>query len=255
MKATLADDFLPRRIFPPPEEAPEDETGVLGFSREITCEMLAEAYYHGIFPWPEEDEYIPWCSPGERGVIPLEEFHIGKNCRRLLRQEPFELRVDTAFQAVLEGCAAAARPGQDGTWIVPKMLKSYLQFHAQGWAHSFECWERQSGELVGGLYGVSVGGVFCGESMFFRVSGASKFALVAAALTLKKCGVKLIDCQMVTPTTQAFGARVIPRKEYLEALRRLRGAPLTTGKLQENIPTPTQIARWNPQSPDPLTDI
>ena len=217
-------------IFPDPEES-ADEDGIVGFSYELNAAMLQDAYSHGIFPWPFDEQLIPWCSPPERGVIPLTEFHVPRSVRKLLKINNLELRVDTAFAAVVQGCAAQERP-EGGTWITPKIIRAYCELHETGWAHSFETWERDSGTLVGGMYGVSVGRIFSGESMFHTVTGASKIALVGAARVLSQCGVTLLDTEMVTSTTALFGAREIPRADFLRQLAAGRGAPLSTEALR-----------------------
>ena len=212
-------------IFPDPLCA--DEDGIVAVSRTIDPEMLTDAYYHGIFPWPfgEGHRLIPWCAPHRRGVIFLNEFHIPGSFERELKKNRFTLRVDHDFSAVICGCAAAPRKGQDGTWITSQVIAAYTKLHQMGYAHSIEAYT-PDGELAGGLYGISIGRIFCGESMFFRISGASKFALVSLAQILKKLGAKLIDTQMVTPLTAAFGAKEIPSREYLKLLKVLRGEPL-----------------------------
>ena len=204
-------------IFPDPETS-ADEEGVVGFSYDLNAAMLQDAYSHGIFPWPFDDEVIPWVSPPMRGVIPLEEFHIPKSFRRELRKCQFELRTDTAFAEVIRGCATQERP-DGGTWITPKIIRAYCELHEAGWAHSFETWNIVTGQLVGGLYGVSVGKIFSGESMFHRETGASKFALVGAAEELRRRGVTVLDTEMVTSTTALFGAREVPRAQFLQWLR------------------------------------
>lgn len=210
-------------VFPPVETA--GEGGALGFTTELDCRMLADAYWHGIFPWPYEKETVLWCSPPARGVLFLDRFHLPRRLRRELKTMPFEFRINTAFDRVIETCAATPRPGQPGSWITPKLITAYKQFHRLGFAHSFEAFD-PAGNLAGGMYGVSLGGIFCGESMFFHQSGASKFALVHAVETLKRAGVMLLDTQMVTPVTASFGACEIPRADYLELLAKYRGAPL-----------------------------
>lgn len=204
-------------IFPDPETS-ADEEGVVGFSYDLNAAMLQDAYSHGIFPWPFDDEVIPWVSPPIRGVIPLEEFHIPRSFRRELRKTRFELRIDTAFAEVIRGCATQERP-DGGTWITPKIIRAYCELHEAGWAHSFETWNIVTGQLVGGLYGVSVGKIFSGESMFHRETGASKFALVGAAEELRRRGVTILDTEMVTSTTALFGAREVPRAKFLQWLR------------------------------------
>ena len=221
---------FPPSIFPNPEEADNVE-GIVSFSYDLNAEMLQDAYSHGIFPWPFDECIIPWVSPPERGVIPFEEFHIPRSFQRQLRKEQFKLRIDTAFEEVIRGCATQERP-EGGTWITPKIIEAYCELHQTGWAHSFETWEKETGRLVGGMYGVSVGRIFSGESMFHIVTGASKFALVGAANILQRCGVTVLDTEMVTSTTALFGAREIPRAQLLKLLKAGRGKPLSTDDLR-----------------------
>ena len=203
------------------------------FTDRITLEMLQEAYWHGFFPWPEDSraKTIPWVHPKIRGLLPLNSFHIPHTVKRLLKKSPFELRIDTAFEEVLQHCAV--RNDGEETWITPEIRRAYLEFHQAGWAHSFETWNRETGTLAGGLYGVSIGGIFAGESMFYRESGASKFALACLGLTLQECGAFLIDTQMVTPVTEQFGANYYYREDYLEALQALRSEPFPTEILRD----------------------
>ena len=214
-------DNLSQSVFPDPESA--DESGIVAYSRSVNCSMLADAYRNGIFPWPfgEDEELIPWVAPPVRGVLMLDEFHIPKSFRRELKKLPFSCRIDSDFRAVISACASVERKDQPGTWITGQMIDAYCQFHKLGYAHSFETYD-DSGKLVGGLYGVESGRVFCGESMFHYVSGASKFAFVAMVEFLKANGFVMVDTQMVTPVTAMFGAKEIPSKEYLELFRELR---------------------------------
>ena len=213
-----------KSIFPSPEQA--DENGIVAVSREIHPAMLADAYSHGIFPWPfgEEYELIPWCAPLERGVIFLDEFHIPSSFQREMKKLRFTCRVDHDFRAVIRACAEVSRPEQEGTWITEKIIDAYCEFHRLGYAHSFETYD-EDGKLAGGLYGISVGRIFCGESMFFKVSGASKFAFVKMVEILRKLDVVLIDTQMATNATAAFGAREIPSAEYICLLKQYGGKP------------------------------
>ena len=212
-------------IFPEPESA--DEHGIVAFSRDLNCAMLADAYQHGIFPWPfgEDIPYIPWASPEQRGILFCDQLHIPRSLARDMKKMKFVFKVDCAFEDVIRNCAAMERPDQDDTWITATMIKNYVEFHQLGYAHSFEAYD-ESGELAGGLYGVSVGRVFCGESMFYRISGASKFAFVKMVEFLKAHGVVLIDTQMVTNATASFGARLVSRTDYLALLRIYGGEPL-----------------------------
>ena len=205
------------------------------YSDVITLRMLQEAYWHGIFPWPDEDESaaIPWCLPKYRGMIPIDCFHIPHTVMRLMKKNLYEVRIDTAFEQVIRNCAR--RNDGEPTWITSAVIQAYLEFHQAGWAHSFEVWNRETGALAGGLYGVSIGGVFAGESMFYRESGASKIALAALGRTLCRCGVKLIDTQMVTDVTALFGAEYYPATVYLRCLHQFRGEPLSTESLRTGL--------------------
>ncbi len=203
------------------------------YTDTISVPMLKEAYWHGLFPWPDGsgDGNIPWVCPQIRGLILLDDFHIPKTVTRLLKKGTFELRIDTAFEEVITHCAIR-NDGSD-TWITEKLKKAYCKFHEAGWAHSFEAWNRETGTLAGGLYGVSVGEVFAGESMFFRETGASKFALAHLGKVLQKCGVKLLDTQMVTPVTELFGAAYYHAGDYIRCLEHFRNAPLDTNTLRQ----------------------
>jgi leucyl/phenylalanyl-tRNA--protein transferase len=175
--------------------------------------LLVRAYREGIFPMALDDGEIGWFSPDPRGVIPLETFHVPARLARVVRSARFEIRIDTAFEAVMRACAE--RPN-DGTWISEEIVESYLALHRLGLAHSVEVWRQ--GDLVGGLYGVSLGGAFFGESMFHRETDASKVALVALVERLKRRGFTLLDTQWVTEHLEQFGATEIPREEYLRRL-------------------------------------
>lgn len=203
------------------------------YTNHITIDLLKAAYWNGYFPWPSGDpgEQIPWVSPNGRGIIPLERFHVPHTVKRLIKKNTFELRIDTAFEDVIRACASVPR-AEGGTWITEQIISAYTEFHHAGWAHSFEAWNRETNTLAGGLYGVSIGRVFAGESMFFRESGASKFALAMLGETLKKLGVVLLDTQMVTPTTELFGADYYSGESYIEILPQLRAAPFTTQQLR-----------------------
>ena len=175
--------------------------------------LLVRAYREGIFPMALEDGRIGWFSPDPRGIIPLETFHIPSRLARVVRSGHFEIRIDTAFEAVMRACGE--RP-DDGTWISEEIVESYLALHRLGLAHSVEVW--RSGQLVGGLYGVSLGGAFFGESMFHRETDASKVALVALVDRLTRRGFTLLDTQWVTEHLEQFGGAEIPRTEYLRRL-------------------------------------
>lgn len=208
-------------MFPDPRTADDD---AIAISRSLNCEMLREAYASGIFPWPFEEESVLWASPRMRGILMLDEFHCPKSFQREMKKLPFTLRIDTDFESVIRHCAAAERPEGEGTWITEKIINAYCRFHRMKMAHSFEVY-LPDGSLAGGLYGVPVGKIFCGESMFYTVSGASKFAFVKLAEILRAYDFVMIDTQMVTNLTAAFGAREIPCAEYFELLDKYGAMP------------------------------
>lgn len=198
-------------IFPKPDLAEPD--GLLAVGGDLSTERLLLAYQNGIFPWYSDDTPILWYSPHERFVLYPDELNISKSMRQVLRSGKLKITVDTCFNDVITACSTAPREGQDGTWIVPDMIAAYNRLHLEGYAHSVEVW--QDDKLVGGLYGVHVGGVFCGESMFSRVSNASKTALIYLCNT----GIyKLIDCQVHTDHLESMGARMISREQYMDVL-------------------------------------
>lgn len=178
----------------------------------IPLELLLAAYREGVFPMAEPSGDLLWFSPDPRGVLPLENFHVPHGLRRALKRGEFEIRVNTAFREVMLGCAQ-----REETWISAQILETYCALHVRGEAHSVEAW--CEGELAGGLYGVSMGGAFFGESMFHRVTDASKVALVALVKRLRERGFALLDLQWVTPHLRQFGAQEIPRREYLAQLK------------------------------------
>ncbi len=202
--------------FPPPHLAIRE--GLLAVGGDLSIDRLALAYSQGIFPWYAEDDPILWWSPDPRLVLYPPELHVSSSLRRLLKKDRFRFTLDTAFGAVIRGCAAVRGADHPGTWIVPEMITAYERLHAKGLAHSVEAWFE--GELAGGLYGVSLGRTFFGESMFTRVSNASKAALVALIRNLQQAGFDLVDCQVTTPHLMQFGAREIPRTRFLKDLRR-----------------------------------
>ncbi len=185
--------------------------GLVALGGDLSVARLLLAYRSGIFPWSVEP--ITWWSPHQRGIIEFNRFHVGQTLRRVLRQKPFEITVDKAFREVMEGCALTRA---QGNWISPQFINAYTELHKAGHAHSVECWK--DGQLAGGIYGVACGGVFAAESMFYRVSNASKVALVSLVELLQESGFAFIDIQMVTATTLAFGAREISRCDYLSRL-------------------------------------
>ena len=197
--------------FPPVERALRRPNGLLAAGGDLSPQRLLRAYRLGIFPWFSEGEPILWWSPDPRTVLFPPELKISRSLRKTLRKKLFQVRADTAFEAVMEGCRQP-RPGQPGTWITEEMKQAYCRLHALGVSHSVETW--RDGQLVGGLYGVALGRMFYGESMFSRESDASKAALVGLVRQLDAWGFGLIDCQMRTPLLASFGAREIPRVQF-----------------------------------------
>ncbi|MDR6941717.1 leucyl/phenylalanyl-tRNA--protein transferase [Mucilaginibacter pocheonensis] len=203
-----------RLLFPEPDLAEPD--GLLAVGGDLSTKRLLLAYQNGIFPWYSDDTPILWYSPHERFVLYPQELKITKSMRQVLRSGKFTVTADTCFNEVITACAAAPRDGQDGTWITDDMKAAYNQLHAEGHAHSVEVWEHN--ELVGGIYGVQVGGVFCGESMFSRVSNASKTALIHLCQSGQY---QLVDCQVHTAHLESLGARMISREQYMAVLKNL----------------------------------
>jgi leucyl/phenylalanyl-tRNA--protein transferase len=201
--------------FPPVERALKNPNGLLAAGGELSTERLLEAYRRGVFPWYSGAEPVLWWSPDPRMVLYCDELKVSRSLGKSVRNKGYEVRVDSAFAAVLAGCSD--RP--HGTWLGAQMKKAYLRLHREGYAHSFETWRGH--DLVGGLYGVAIGRMFYGESMFSKASDASKVALVALAAELRARGFPLIDCQVHTPLLASLGAREIPRKAFLRALATL----------------------------------
>ncbi len=206
---------------PDPEQS--DARGLLAVGGDLRPERLMDAYRRGIFPWYGEGLPILWHSPDPRYVLPIEQLRVNRSLAKAIRRGPYVITLDTAFGEVLRHCAATPRPGQDGTWITDDMVRAYETLHALGHAHSVEAW--LADELVGGLYGVAVGALFCGESMFAHAPDASKIAFVTLVRQLAGWGFELIDCQVHTEHLERFGAEEWPRRRYLDALARLRDRP------------------------------
>ena len=204
----------PPTVWELPAAESADEGGLVGVGADLEPGTLLAAYRRGLFPMPLSGRGpIGWWSPDPRGVLPLDELRVTRSLRRSMRR--YELRVDTAFDAVVEACAD---PGRDGGWITPEFRAAYRRLHDLGWAHSVEAWDPGSGELSGGLYGVAVAGLFAGESMFHRGRDASKVALVGLVERLRASGAVLLDVQWLTPHLASLGARELPRSEYLRRL-------------------------------------
>jgi leucyl/phenylalanyl-tRNA---protein transferase len=210
--------------FPPVERALKNPNGLLAAGGELTVPRLLEAYRHGIFPWYSSAEPVLWWSPDPRMVLYCEELKLSRSLAKSVRNKGYEVRIDTAFAAVLEGCADRA----EGTWLDRSMRAAYLALHRAGYAHSFETW--RGDDLVGGLYGVALGRMFYGESMFSRATDASKVALVKLVATLEARGFPLIDCQVRTELLASLGAREIPRRTFLRALAPLVNYPQDPGR-------------------------
>lgn len=205
--------------FPSLDSALNEPNGLLAIGGDLTPERLLEAYRLGVFPWFSPGEPILWWSPDPRMVLFPQQIKVSRSLEKKLRRGDYEIRFDTAFRAVMEACAEAPRQGQNGTWIVQEMIEAYCRLHELGYAHSAEAW--LDGELVGGLYGVAIGRMFYGESMFHRVTDASKVAFVHLVRLLHQNGYGLIDCQMHTSHLASFGASEIPRAEFMRHLTQL----------------------------------
>jgi leucyl/phenylalanyl-tRNA--protein transferase len=226
----------PADPFPSVDRAMRDPNGLLAAGGDLSPQRLLDAYERGIFPWFGEDDPLLWWSPDPRMVLLLDELHLSRSLRRVVKAGRFEVRFDTAFRDVMRACGEP-RDGQDGTWITPSMLDAYSMLWQLGYAHSIESWA--DGELAGGLYGVAIGRMFYGESMFTRRSDASKVAFVALVRQLSRWGFELIDCQMPTGHLASLGAREIPRADFLSRVASLVRQP--------EVPSP-----WRPD-PDLMT--
>ena len=220
----------PHDPFPPVDRALRDPNGLLAAGADLSPERLIDAYAHGIFPWFSDEDPVLWWSPDPRMVLFPSEVHVSKSLRKRIRSGKIRVTLDSSFLQVMEGCAAP-RPGQDGTWITDEMTEAYVRLFEMGHAHSVEAWEGD--RLVGGLYGVALGRMFFGESMFSRAADASKVALVALARQLERWGFRCIDCQMSTNHLSSLGAREIPRSAFLRQIK-----PLIR---QDPVPSPWKV--------------
>lgn len=214
--------------FPNPRSAPADAP--LAWGRDLSSELLLHAYQQGIFPWYETGQPVLWWCPDPRFVLPPADTVINHGLRRELKKSYWAVTFDQKFSEVMRACARAPRKGQNGTWITEEMLNAYTELHHQGYAHSVECWH--NGVLAGGLYGIAIGGVFFGESMFHKVNNASKIAFAKLVERLNAWEFTLIDCQMPTQHLASFGARNIPRERFLKIL-------------EEALLKPTRRGYWN----------
>ena len=212
-------------IFPDPSLA--DEDGLLAVGGDLSPQRLLMAYGRGIFPWYSENAPILWWSPDPRLILEPSRVHVPKRLERILRQGVFRFTLDTAFERVIAGCAQTPRRGACGTWIVPEMLAAYCRLHELGFAHSIEVWS--GGTLVGGLYGVALGGAFFGESMFYNEPDASKAGFVTLIRALDRAGFILFDCQQTTAHMLRFGGFEVPRDEFLSRLEQALELPSPRG--------------------------
>ncbi len=219
----LTDDF------PPITQALDEPNGLLAAGGGLGTQRLVHAYSRGIFPWFSEGDPVLWWCPDPRMVLPTAHVHISRSLRRRLRRRDYEVSLDRAFPEVLRACAAPRR-GENGTWLVPSMMRAYTRLHEAGAAHSIEVWK--DARLIGGLYGVGLGRMFFGESMFSVQSDASKIALVTMAMQLARWGFPMIDCQMRTSHLETMGAIEIARKDFLDAIERLVQQPPITAPWQ-----------------------
>lgn len=218
-------------IFPPPDYA--DPSGLLAVGGDLSNERLLEAYRLGIFPWYSDDQPILWWSPDPRLVLDLNDFKISRSLRKTLKREVFQVTLDHAFEEVIRACAVVPREAQNGTWITNEMLKAYVNLHGLGYAHSVESWF--GGQLAGGLYGVSLGKCFFGESMFHLKTDASKVALATLVEKLRSWDFHFIDSQMTTEHMLRLGAKELPRRIFLK-------------RLQSALRYPTKRGRWRTDS-------
>jgi leucyl/phenylalanyl-tRNA--protein transferase len=230
---------LDKRLAFPPVELAED--GLLAVGGDLSPERLLLGYGQGIFPWYGPKLPILWHSPDPRMVMTTRELLVNRSLRKAIRRQPYQLRIDTAFAEVLHACAETPRPGQDGTWLVPEMVEAYLRLHRLGFAHSFEAWHGE--HLAGGLYGVSLGGCFFGESMFAHAPDASKIAFCAAIAQLDAWDITLVDCQVHTDHLERFGAHEVSRAEFLGRLRQVLDRPTRRGRWQYGLDLDAWAAR------------
>lgn len=224
-------------LFPPVEKT--DRSGILAVGGDLSRRRLLAAYSRGIFPWYSEGQPLLWHSPNPRFVLVPSDFHLGRTLRKQLLRGVYEVKMDTAFADVIDACARTPRPHQNGTWITDEMKAAYVDLHVSGYAHSVEAWSE--GSLVGGLYGVNLGSVFFGESMFAHAPDASKIAFATACAHFLSWNFTLIDCQQETAHLARFGAQGWPRKKFIEALNAGLKTETRREKWTRNL-TPEQVA-------------
>ena len=223
--------------FPPPVLT--GRQGILAIGGKIDVDWLLEAYSIGVFPWYNDDEPVMWWCPDPRSVAKPGEVKISKSMKRYFTNGIFQLKIDTAFEEVINACRYIPRSNQDGTWINDKIVDTFIELHRMGYAHSFETWE--NGKLVGGLYGISLGKMFFGESMFSKVSNASKFAFISLSEILKANSFMLIDCQVPNSHLISMGCKNIPRLKFLEYIEINRNFNTLKGNWSEKLILPDKI--------------
>jgi leucyl/phenylalanyl-tRNA--protein transferase len=229
----------PHTPFPPVERALKVPNGLLAAGGDLSAERLLAAYRSGIFPWFSEGEPLLWWSPDPRMVLHTDEFKPSRSLAKSLRNRGYQVRIDTAFEAVLEGCAGPRRH-QPGTWLGPEMRAAYTRLHQLGYSHSFETW--LDGKLVGGLYGMAIGRMFYGESMFARATDASKVSLAVLVGTLQAKGFPIVDCQMNTTHLASLGAREIKRADFLRAVAALVNYAEPPGRWESAPPGKAELS-------------
>lgn len=238
----MAIGWLPREhVFPDPNEA--DENGIVAVGGDLNWRRVLAAYACGIFPWPHEDMPLLWFSPEPHYVLTLAELKLWRSLRQAMHKRRFTVTLDKAFPRVIAACGKVARKGEKGSWITPPLRQCYTALHEAGFAHSAEAW--LDGELVGGLYGVSLGGMFCGESMFHIENDASKVAFVALCQQLIRWGFDFVDAETYTAHMARYGTRPWPRAKFLAALQRTLKKPTRTGPwtLDADLPLASMEAR------------
>ena len=203
-----------------------DGRDIVSLGNELTPENVRDAYLNGIFPWHIDGMPLPWYCPARRTILEFSELDISRSLEKERRKSKFTFTIDKAFREVMENCSKVKRPGQGGTWITPEFIKVYTELHKQGIAHSVEVWN-ETGELVGGLYGIDSGGIFCGESMFHKASNASKLALLFLIDHMRERGSTWLDAQVMTPHMEALGAKEIKRRDFLLKLKETQNLKLT----------------------------
>jgi len=222
----------PSDPFPPVDQALDHPDGLLAAGGTLTMKRLVDAYRHGIFPWFNEGDPVLWWSPDPRTVLVPSRMHISHSLKKRLKKENFLITIDCVFSRVLDGCAAP-RSNESGTWLTPQMRRAYSSLHIAGLAHSIEVW--MGGELAGGIYGVAIGRMFFGESMFARRTDASKIAMARLAAQLDRWGFPLIDCQLETDHLLSLGAEHMPRRRFVKEVERLTREPEPTWELDEDL--------------------